>query len=247
MLPIFLQDIEWGSDGGKIIPHKPSEKEKLKAEKKLKKAKLKKTKILRKSRKYAEKGHSDIFSFSTKYYREMYGDNKVDDAIVDAYKFAKLKKRHKIVKATSQILRYPAIAVGIGSLIAGLMVNASFSDTINHFKETAEYQEMLHEEIAAANKAYANGKISEFEYVDKIEVLDDESHIKQMIQNTTSPKYQEEVEKYNKNYDAVDAWLNSSIAVLGAGVGVGIASACMSNSEEKKKKEIHDKYKFSVL
>lgn len=247
MLPIFLQDIEWGPEGGKIIRPKLTEKEKRKLENKQKKAKLKKSKLLRKAQKYSEKGHSDIFYFSTVGKRETFGNKVVDDAIVDAYKFAKLKKRHKIVKATSQILRYPAIAVGVCSLIAGLMVNADFSNTIGRFKETAEYQEMLHEEIADANNSYTNGEISEFEYIDKIELLDDEGHIKQMIQNTTSPKYQEEVEKYNKNYDAVDTWLNSSVAVLGVGVGVGIASACMSNSEEKKKKEIHDKYKFSVL
>ncbi len=247
MLPIFLQDIEWGRDGGKIITPEQTKKEKQKAEKKLKKAKLKKAKLLRYARKYAEKGHGDTFYFSTKDRREIYGDSKVDDAIIDAHKFAKLQQRHKIVKNAGKILRYPAICVGICSLIAGVVCITDKSNTIDRFKETAECQTLLREELADINEAYANGEISEFEYIDKIEVLDDDGHLEKLLENTSTPEFKEDVEKYNKNYEAIDNALDTSCAVLGTGIAFGIASACMGSAEEKKKKEIHDKYEFHVL
>lgn len=247
MLPIFLQDIEWGRDGGKIITPEQTKKEKQKAEKKLKKAKLKKAKLLKKARKYAENGHGETFYFSTKDRRELYGDEKIDDAIVDAYKFAKLQQKHKIVKSAGKILRYPAICVGVCGLIAGLVCITDYSGTVDHFKETAECQTLLREEVAQINEAYANGEISEYEYIDKIEVLDDDGHLEQLLEKTSTPEFKEEVEEYNKNYEAIDKALDTSCAVLGAGIAVGIASACMSSAEDKKKKAIHDKYEFHVL
>ena len=247
MLPIFLQDIEWGDGGWKTIPHKPSEKEKKKAEKQLKKAKLKKAKLLRKARKYAEKGHADTFYFSTKDRREIFGDSKVDDAIVDAYKFAKLQQRHKIVKSAGQILRYPALGVGTACLIAGLICSSDFSNSISRFKETAECQTLLREELEEINTAYKNGELSEYEYIDKIEVLDDDGHLEQVMTKSTTPKYQEAVDNYNTRITTSKKIATTSCAIAGTGLAVGIASACMGSAEEKKKKAIHDKYNFSVL
>lgn len=243
---IFLQDIEWGPDGNKI-PSEPSEKEKRKAEKNMKKAQLKKSKLLKKAKKFADNGNEQTFWFSTAYCREKYGDNKVDDAIVDAYKFAKLKKRHQIVKTTGKILRYPAIGIATCSLIAGLLCTSDLSNTVGRFKETAECQTLLREELDEINKAYANCEISEFEYIDRIEVLDDDSHLEQVMANSTTPKYQEATNKYQKQIETAGTIIDASCGVLGAGIALGIASACMGSAEEKKKKAIYDKYEFNVL